>query len=131
MVGLRLHDKKIAFWLQAAVIAVIIIVAAFFRFYRIAQIPPGLFPDEATHALDALEVLDGQLTIYSPDEGSTGALWRYLLAVNFALLGPSIFSLRAFSSAVGVLSVCMAYLVVRERVWTTVRGWDGLRLSLP
>jgi hypothetical protein len=114
MVGLRLRDKKIAFWLQAAVIVLIIIVAAFFRFYRLPQIPPGLFPDEATHALDALEVLDGQLTIYSPDEGSTGALWRYLLAVNFALLGPSIFSLRAFSSAVGVLSVCMAYLAVRE-----------------
>jgi hypothetical protein len=123
MIGLRLHDQKIGFWLQAAAVVLIIIVAAFFRFYRIAQIPPGLFPDEATHALDALEVLDGQITIYSPDEGSTGALWRYLLAVNFALLGPSILSLRVFSSAVGVLSVGMAYLVVREMALAPP-GWD-------
>lgn len=89
-------------------------VALFFRFYQIGQVPPGLFPDEATHALDALEVLNGQLTIYSPDEGSTGALWRYLLALYFALFGPSILSLRVFASIVGVISVGMAFLVVRE-----------------
>jgi hypothetical protein len=96
------------------ILVLILVVAFFFRFYQIGQVPPGLFPDEATHALDALEVLDGQLTIYSPDEGSTGMLWRYLLALNFALFGPSILSLRAFASAVGVVSVGMAYLIVRE-----------------
>src|SRR5512143_2724086 len=92
-------------------LALILAVAIFFRFYHIGQIPPGLFPDEATHALDAQNVLKGQLTLYSPNEGSTGMLWRYLLALNFALLGPSILSLRAFASAVGVIGVAIAYLV--------------------
>ncbi len=96
------------------ILAILLAVAIFFRFHQIGQVPPGLFPDEATHALDALEVLRGQITIYSPDEGSTGVLWRYLLALNFALFGPSILSLRAFASAVGVASIGMAYLVVRE-----------------
>ncbi len=93
---------------------VVLAVAFFFRFYQIDQFPPGLFPDEATHALDALEVLDGQITLYSADEGSTGALWRYLLAVHFALFGPSILTLRILAGAVGVASVGMAYLLVRE-----------------
>jgi hypothetical protein len=106
--------NKAAFWIEAIAIVLIIAVAAFFRFDSIGRIPPGLNPDEATHALDALEVLQGQITIYSPDEGSTGALWRYLLALNFALFGSSILSLRAFASAVGVASAGMAYLVVRE-----------------
>lgn len=96
------------------ILALLLVVAFFFRFYQIGQVPPGLFPDEATHALDALEVLDGQITIYSPDEGSTGALWRYLLALSFALFGPSVLVLRAFASAVGVASVGMAYLLARE-----------------
>ncbi len=96
------------------VILLLLAVALVFRFYQIGQIPPGLFPDEATHALDAQEVLDGQLTVYSPDEGSTGALWRYLLALFFRIVSPSILSLRAFASAIGVLSVGMAYLTIRE-----------------
>ncbi len=95
-------------------LVVILAVAIFFRFYHIGQIPPGLFPDEATHALDAQNVLKGQLTLYSPNEGSTGMVWRYLLALNFALLGSSILTLRAFASAIGVASVAMAYLVIRE-----------------
>jgi len=70
------------------VILLLLAVALVFRFYQIGQIPPGLFPDEATHALDAQEVLDGQLTVYSPDEGSTGALWRYLLALFFRIVSP-------------------------------------------
>ncbi len=92
----------------------ILTIAIFFRFYRIGQIPPGLFPDEATHALDAQNVLKGQLSLYSPNEGSTGMVWRYLLAINFALFGSSILALRAFASAVGVISVVVAYLLVRE-----------------
>jgi hypothetical protein len=95
-------------------LATILTIAIFFRFYYIGQIPPGLFPDEATHALDAQNVLKGQLSLYSPNEGSTGMVWRYLLAINFALFGSSILTLRAFASAVGVVSVVMAYLLVRE-----------------
>ncbi len=114
MFGQRSSNQRLVFWLEVALVVLTITVSALFRFYRIEQVPPGLFPDEATHALDALKVLDGQFTIYSPNEGSTGALWRYLLALNFALFGPSILSLRVFASAVGVISVGMAYLVVRE-----------------
>ena len=40
-------------------------------------------------------------------------LWRYLLALHFALFGHSILTLRVFAAAVDVASVGMAYLVVR------------------
>lgn len=99
---------------SALALALLLLAAGFLRFYQIGEVPPGLFPDEATHALDALRVLNGSLTIYSPAEGSTGALWRYLLALNFSIFGHSILALRAFASAIGVLSVVMAYLVIRE-----------------
>lgn len=117
--------SRAATWIEVIAIILIIAVAAFFRFDRIGSIPPGLNPDEATHALDALEVLQGQITIYSPDEGSTGALWRYLLALNFALFGSSILSLRAFASGVGVISAGMAYLVVREISLAPFAGRPG------
>jgi hypothetical protein len=115
--------NKATLWIEAIAIIFILAVAVFFRFDRIGRIPPGLNPDEATHALNALEVLQGQITIYSPDEGSTGALWRYLLALNFSLLGSSILSLRVFASAVGAASVGVAYLVVREVSLTPLTWW--------
>ena len=93
---------------------IILLTATFFQFYQLGQVPPGLFPDEAAFAIDGLEVLEGQFLIYSPDEGGAGALWRYLLAPYFALFGATIFSLRAFASIIGVLSVGMTYWVVRE-----------------
>jgi hypothetical protein len=117
--------NRAALWIEVIAIILIVAVAAFFRFDHIGRIPPGLNPDEATHALDALEVLQGQITIYSPDEGSTGALWRYLLALNFALFGSSILSLRAFAGGIGVVSAGMAYLVVREISLAPVTGRPG------
>ncbi len=113
------------------ILALILTVASFFNFYQIGQVPPGLFADEATHALDALDTLDGHLTLYSPNEGSTGALWRYLLALHFAIFGATIFSLRVFASLVGLVSVWVTYLLVRELNLTplgnvnqtTERGW--------
>ena len=82
--------SKSPLFLQLIGLATVFLVAFLFRYYQLGQIPPGLNPDEATHALDAQEVLAGQITLYSPDEGSTGPLWRYLLALNFAFLGASI-----------------------------------------
>ena len=38
---------------------VAVILAAFFRFFKLNQIPPGFTFDEASHALDALDILNG------------------------------------------------------------------------
>ena len=100
-------------------VLILIVVALFFRFYKTGQVPPGLLGDEATHALDALDVLDGTFALYTPGEGSTGTLWRYLLALNFAIFGATIFTLRAFAAAVGVLSILMTYFVVKELIAST------------
>ena len=49
----RLLWKVNAGQLRILVLVLVLAVAFFFRFYQIGQVPPGLNPDEATHALDA------------------------------------------------------------------------------
>ena len=50
-------------WLQ---LALILAVAAFFRLWQIDALPPGLFGDEATDGLDALDILAGRGAIFFP-----------------------------------------------------------------
>ncbi len=117
-------EKKKLFQTQLFIFILVCLTASFFQFFRIARVPPGLFPDEAAFAIDGLNVLKGQLTLYSENEGGAGALWRYLLAPYFALFGASIFTLRAFAGGVGVLSAGMAYLVTRELTLAPTRQPD-------
>ncbi len=56
-----------------------ILVAAFFRFYRLWELPPGLFFDEAFNGFDALRVLRaGYLTPFFPENNGREALFIYL-----------------------------------------------------
>lgn len=114
--------------LEAIFVVVLLVGAAFMRLYLFGQAPPGLLPDEATHALDALEVMDGHHSLYSPDEGSTGMVWRYLLAGWFSLFGASIASLRGCAAFVGVLSAAAAYFAARQ-MFFALEEWDGDALA--
>ena len=75
---------------------------------------PAFFPTKPPTPSTRWRCWTGKSPSTRRTRAAPGALWRYLLALNFALFGRSIFSLRAFAAAVGVVSVGMAYLVVRE-----------------
>lgn len=106
--------KKQVLFLPILTLSLILAVALFFRLYQVGQVPPGLFGDEATLGLEGLDVLAGNFFIYTPREGSSGALERYLLALYFMFVNPTITSLRTFASIVGVLSIVVAYFVIRQ-----------------
>jgi len=42
----------------------VLLVATALRLVAFGQIPPGLYHDEAYHGLDALQILDGHLSLY-------------------------------------------------------------------
>ena len=100
----------------AAVILLLIIaviLAAFFRFFRLNQIPPGFTFDEASHALDALDILKGQFMLISPRLEETPAGYMYLVAGAFQLFGASVLVQRALTAVFGVLLIPINFLTVR------------------
>ena len=89
-------------------------VAAFFRLWQIESIPPGLFGDEATDGLDALDVLAGRGAIFFPANFGREGLHMWIVAAMFQLMGVTPLALRLPSALAGVGTALATYWLGRE-----------------
>lgn len=97
------------------VLAGIIVLAAWFRFYDIKDFPAGLFPDEAANGEDVQLILGGDLRPFYPRGNGREALFFYLQALSVKALGIGVWQMHIVSGAVGVLTVFAMYFATR--VW--------------
>ncbi len=95
-------------------IAAIALIAAMLRLWRLDQVPPGLFHDEAFNGLDVLRVLAGWHPIYFPGNYGREPLYLYLVAGSVAVLGRAPGAIRIVSALLGTLTIPAAYLAARE-----------------
>ena len=107
-------------WLH---IALIVLVAAFFRLWLIDRIPPGLFGDEATDGLDALDVLAGRGAVFFPANYGREGLHMWIVAGMFRLLGVTPLALRLPSAIAGILTAVATYWLGRE-MWASMGVWE-------
>ena len=91
-------------------------MAAFFRLWQIGSIPPGLFGDEATDGLDALDVLAGRGAIFFPANFGREGLHMWLVAGMFRLMGVTPLALRLPSAFAGIATALATYWLGRELV---------------
>lgn len=98
----------------AAIIAVGVIL--FFRFYRLAEVPPEMNSDHAEKILDILRVLNGQTLIFFPSNGGREALIFYLNAALHRWLGlPLGFTLLKVTSVlIGLAALPFLYALGLE-----------------
>lgn len=83
-------------------------VAAFLRFYRLWNLPPALWIDEAFYGLDALRFLrSGYLTAFFAQNGGREPLFIYMQSGMLALLGVEAWALRIVPALVGILTVAI------------------------
>lgn len=97
----------------AVALALIALVGAALRLYRIGELPPGLYRDEAFYGLDALGVLAGEWSLYFVANNGREGLFIYLLAPSVAALGRTPEALRLVSALVGTLTVLALYAAGR------------------
>lgn len=93
----------------------ILAIGAFLRFYRLDQVPPGLWYDEAFYADAAMRFLQqGPELIYFMRNESQIGLFPCLLAAGFWLMGDSLAALRATVAIWGMLGIVGCYLLCLE-----------------
>jgi len=93
----------------------IIFLAFLLRVYNINTAPPGIYPDEAVNAQDALRALDsGNFKWFYPDNDGREGLFMNLIALSFAIFGVSAFSLKLPAIVLGTLTVWGTYLLTKE-----------------
>ena len=87
---------------------VILAVAGFFRVWQLDSNPPGIYPDEAINANQAIEE-PGKI-FYVENNGREG-LYINLIATSFSIFGVSVWSFKIVSALIGILSVLGLYLL--------------------
>jgi 4-amino-4-deoxy-L-arabinose transferase-like glycosyltransferase len=102
------------FWLELVMVLALTAVALGVRLYRLREIPPGLYIDEAANGVDVLGILDGQHPIFFERNNGREPLFIYLQALIAALLGATPFALRLASALVGAATIPAVYWMVRE-----------------
>lgn len=106
----RSWDEDRHVWIFAA----IIVIAIFFRFWRLSSVPPGVHPDEAANGLDIIRMIEqGDFRVLYNTNGPREALFFYLQLPFVWLLGGTSLALRMAPALIGVASVIVLYLFVR------------------
>jgi len=96
-------------------VALVLLLAAFLRLYRLEDLPPGVFIDETNAAMDALEILDGKrVSPFATGWFQTPTLYAYYMAGLFRVLGVSFLALKLASVLPGLLTVAGLYPLARR-----------------
>ena len=94
---------------------VIVGIAAFFRFYRLGSIPPGLYPDIAVNGNNAVDSLhSGSFKLFYPDNNGREGMIMWLDAAAIRFFGAGVFALEFPAAVAGVLTVIGLYLLARQ-----------------
>ncbi|MDW8054979.1 MAG: glycosyltransferase family 39 protein [Anaerolineae bacterium] len=104
--------RRLPLWHIAAVLGVLWVGAAL-RWAHIGALPPGLYRDEAFYGLDALRLLEGDLSVYFVANNGREALFIYALAPSVAALGRTPEALRWVAAWFGVLTLAAVYAAGR------------------
>jgi len=92
----------------------IILLAVFFRYYQILQMPGGLFPDEAANGLDINLMQAGHIQPFYERGNGREALFFYMEWGSTALFGKGQWQFHIVSSLIGVLAVLVCFYAARR-----------------
>ena len=97
-------------------LVVIMLLAAFFRLYKVDVLPPGETFDPAYYGLDALAILSGETPIWFETNlyGGREPLFSYLVAACVALFGVGSLAIHVAPAIVGTVTIPAVFLAAEE-----------------
>jgi hypothetical protein len=118
----RRDTMAVADWRVLAALALITLLAIFFRVFRLDAVPAEMTSDHAEKLLDVFDVLNGQRPIFFPRNTGREALQFYLTAalVNWTPLSIGHLALKVGTAIVGIVAVPWTYLLGKELFGRTV-----------
>jgi len=119
-----MRAKKVIFLL-----IVILLIASFFRLWKLKTLPPGLHPDEAANGLDALLILKGHHTPFFERGQGREALFFYLLATSIYFFGIGVWQIHLISALIGIFTVLACWFLAKKYFNTRVAFFASLFLA--
>ncbi len=105
---------KVTPWM--ILVGAVFLLAGFYRFYLLNQVPPEMFSDHAEKLIDVTNVLRGDYYIFFPRNTGREALQMYLTAAMGKIFGTGIsfLSLKLGTCLAGLFSLPFIYLLGKE-----------------
>jgi len=100
-------------WVATALVA-ITLLGAFYRFYRLDELPADMTADIGHLWVDSERILRGDYLIFSTTHPGREIMMFYLVAAYVRLFGHSHFTHKAVAALIGVVTIPLAYLLGRE-----------------
>ena len=124
----KIKDCPLA-WL---IFVLILLIAFFFRFYRLADQPLGIFFDPAINGLDAVRLMQrGGHVLFFPTNGGRESLFIYLLIPFLWLFDTTPFAIRALTASLGLLNVALLIGFLSHLPQTTLPQTSEVGKSVP
>ncbi|MCP4167480.1 MAG: hypothetical protein GY759_16545 [Chloroflexi bacterium] len=96
-----------------ALLAAIILLAAFYRLYQINTLPPGDGYDPAWYGVDAIDILAGERPLFLPTNFGREVMFSYLVALVVGLVGYTPSAIHIAAAIVGILTIPAMYAVAK------------------
>jgi hypothetical protein len=103
-------EKRLA-W---ATLVGVVLLATFFRFYAMNQVPPGPHYDETIDARLALDIRAGARPVFFSQGWGREPLYHYLVALVMNWIDMPLTALRVTSAILGTLAVALTFLFLRR-----------------
>lgn len=121
---------RIALWRgELLLVAIIVLVAVFFRTFRLDSLPRGMIGDEAQRGLEALAIAHGGYYPVFLKAREALPMYAYWLAILFRFFGASLLTARAGAALIGIATVPVFYLLVRE-LFASTGGRSGRLIAV-
>ncbi len=98
-------------WLS---VSALLVIAAVFRLFELASLPPGLYSGEAAVGLDALNLANHGVLPGLTAANQYAPLWVWLQAIPVKLLGHTALALRLWPALLGIVAVWLTWLWARD-----------------
>ncbi len=96
-------------------LTLIMLLAAFLRFYQLGAIPAGIDGDQGADGFGAKRILTGEeYPVFLSNRWGAPSMHTYFVAFSFALWGTSLWAIRFASAVVGVLTIPVLFWLAKE-----------------
>lgn len=103
-------------WRHKALVVLVLLVALAARSYRVTEVPPPLFDDEANTALDAMKYLErppGERTLIGTGWGEVPYAYTWMNSFALQWFGPTVWGARATGVVTSTLTALVLYFLAR------------------
>jgi 4-amino-4-deoxy-L-arabinose transferase-like glycosyltransferase len=109
------REKPLPLRLELLLLLAALLLGAAFRFWRLGQVPAGIWYDEAALGEQVMGLLEGgRAELWFGGTVQHPGLWFWAVAPWFKALGPGILTLRLFSAFHGMLALLAFYFLARQ-----------------